>query len=95
MRAKTLYHVRTPTAVTIDLLESRGIAWQLATRENHELYEIDTMTAIATKLRSAQTFKAREYEDSRPVSAPAASRTEERSRERISFSFSGELAEAS
>lgn len=95
MRAKILYHVRTPTAVTIDLLESRSVAEQLAARENHELYEIDTMTAIATKIRSAQTFKAREYEDSRPVVTPAASRAEQRRRDGVSFSFTGELAEAS
>lgn len=96
MRAKILYHVRTPTAVTIDLLESRSVAEQLAARENHELYEIDTMTAIATKLRSAQTFKAREHdEDRRPVVTPAASRAEQRRRDGVSFSFSSELAEAS
>lgn len=85
MKANPLFHVRAPNGVSVDLMESRGPALALAHSENYEVFELDTQTGRAVKIRSAQHFKAREYETSRPVSTPATRRTEERSA--IGFSF--------
>lgn len=96
MKPKILYHVRSPNGVTVDLLETRGQAMALATRENCEVFELHTTTARAVKIRSAQTFKAREHDEiGRPVSTPATRRTEARPAIGFSFSQPGELAAAS